>query len=194
MRRIGWPRRGKALRGKDEPGPSRPAAGGSGPCGGDERLPRSGGTGWRDLAAVRAKDCTRGRKRRGARDGPWGALVLLRRQRWGRALLRAGGSREKPVGGPDRPPGTPQRAVARDRADPGNGRGPCIGSPARVGVPACAVRAAEPESACCRLPREGQIQGRKGRNPGRADVWKTERSVGTQVSNQEGPCAVSFWV
>ena len=47
--------------------------------------------GWRDLVAFRAKHCTRWRKRRGARDGPWGALGMLRRQRWGRPLCAGSG-------------------------------------------------------------------------------------------------------
>ena len=37
--------------------------------------------------------------------------------------------------------------------------------------------AAKPESACCLRPRKGQIRGRKGRKPGRADVCQAERSV-----------------
>ncbi len=58
---------------------------------GDERRPRSGGIGWRDLAALRAKDCTRWRKAARCARRPLGdTLGMLRRQRWGRALLRGG--------------------------------------------------------------------------------------------------------
>jgi len=58
----------------------------------------------------------------------------------------------------------------RDRADSGNGRGPRKGSPVRVGVPACEARK-RPVARVRLSPtsREGQIQGRKGRKPGRAD-------------------------
>ena len=61
---------------------------------GDGRLPRSGAIGVRDLVALRARDFPRWRKRRGERDGPWAALVMLQRARWGRALLA--GSAENP--------------------------------------------------------------------------------------------------
>ena len=61
---------------------------------GQGRLLRSDGIGERDLAALRARDLSRWRRRRGARDGPWAALVILQRVRWGRALLA--GSAENP--------------------------------------------------------------------------------------------------
>ena len=52
------------------------------------------------------------------------------------------GASGKPIGGPHWPPGTWEGADARDRADPGHGRGPCKRSPVRVGVPAGAAVAA----------------------------------------------------
>ena len=61
---------------------------------GQERLLRSGGIGEGDLAGLRARDFSRWRRRRGARDGPFAALVMLQRVRWGRALLA--GSAENP--------------------------------------------------------------------------------------------------
>jgi IS605 OrfB family transposase len=54
---------------------------------GDGRLLRSNAIGEDDLAALRARDFPRWRRRRGERDGPWAALVSLQRQRWGRALF-----------------------------------------------------------------------------------------------------------
>ena len=54
---------------------------------GQGRLLRSDGIGERDLVALRAKDFSRRRKRRGERDGPWAVLVMLQRARWGRARL-----------------------------------------------------------------------------------------------------------
>jgi IS605 OrfB family transposase len=61
---------------------------------GEARLTGSGAIGARDLAALRARDFPRWRKRRDQRDGPWAALVALQRARWGRALLA--GSAENP--------------------------------------------------------------------------------------------------
>ena len=61
---------------------------------GEAHLLRSGASGVRDLDALRARDFPRWRKRRGERDGPWAALVMLQRARWGRALLA--GSAENP--------------------------------------------------------------------------------------------------
>ena len=61
---------------------------------GEARLLRSGAIGVRDLDALRARDFPRWRKRRGERDGPWAALVMLQRKRWGRELLA--GSAENP--------------------------------------------------------------------------------------------------
>ena len=73
----------------------------------------------------------------------------------------------------------------RDRADSGNGRGPCEGSPVRVGVPACGVR--ERLVARVRLspmPREGQIEAERGESLVGRTAWKTARSVCTRFSNQ----------
>ena len=53
---------------------------------GDARLARSEAVGAQDVAAWRARDFPRWRRRRGERDGPWAALVELQRARWGRAL------------------------------------------------------------------------------------------------------------
>jgi len=61
---------------------------------GEARLLRSGAIGARDLDVLRARGFPRWRKRRGERDGPWAALVALRRARWGRALLA--GAAENP--------------------------------------------------------------------------------------------------
>ena len=61
---------------------------------GEARLLRSGAIGEGDLAALRARDYPRWRKRQGERDGPWATLVALQRKRWGRALLV--GSAENP--------------------------------------------------------------------------------------------------
>ena len=61
---------------------------------GQGRLLRSGGIGERDPAALRARDFPRWRRRRGERDGPWAALVMLQRVWWGRARLA--GSAENP--------------------------------------------------------------------------------------------------
>jgi len=61
---------------------------------GETRLLRSRAIGARDLAALRVRDFSRWRKRRGERDGPWAALVALQRKRWGRALFA--GSAENP--------------------------------------------------------------------------------------------------
>jgi len=60
----------------------------------DGMLLRSNAIGEDDLAALRARDLPRWRRRRGERDGPWAALVALQRQRWGRALFA--GSAENP--------------------------------------------------------------------------------------------------
>jgi IS605 OrfB family transposase len=135
---------------------------------GEARLLRSGAIGEKDLDMLRSRDFPRWRKRHGERDGPWAALVALQRARWGTGAVR--GVSRKPVGGPNRPPGTREGAVARDRADSGNGRGPCEGSPVRVEVPACGVR--ERPVARVRLSPtapQGANLGRKGRNPGLAD-------------------------
>ncbi len=61
---------------------------------GSERILRSNAIGERDLTALRGRAFERWRKRRGARDGPWWALVMRQRVRWGRALLA--GSAENP--------------------------------------------------------------------------------------------------
>ncbi len=86
-----------AKRGSPEEGRARTIATGCKRIGtvlGQERLLRSGGIEDRDLAVLRATDFPRWRRRHGARDGPWAALVMLQRVRWGRALFA--GSAENP--------------------------------------------------------------------------------------------------
>ena len=87
----------RAKTGSPEEGRARTIAAGCKRIGtvlGQGRLLRSGGIGERDLAGLRARDFPRWRRRRGARDGPWAALVALQRVRWGRALFA--GSAENP--------------------------------------------------------------------------------------------------
>ena len=61
---------------------------------GEARLLRSGAIGATGRNAWAARDFPRGRERRGARDGPWAALVALQQKRRGRVLLA--GSAENP--------------------------------------------------------------------------------------------------
>ena len=51
--------------------------------------------------------------------------------------------------------GDPQGAVSWDRADPGNGHGPCANSPVRLEVPACTAvaRRARPSPPVAYAPR-----------------------------------------
>jgi len=97
VRRMDESTRVKTAKGSPEEGRARTIAAGCKRIGtmlGDGRLLRSGGIGERELAALRTRDFPRWRKRRGERDGPWAALVMLQRVRWGRALLT--GSAENP--------------------------------------------------------------------------------------------------